>query len=111
MINSTATKFTTNLLKNYIAAYFQKNPGCITSQYDPADVQEAKLNDLEKTLEYQASWIRVEKHKDDGKIFRCFVPRLEILEAHGYSDGDEVKVYIWTDLTDTKIVDFSLELH
>jgi hypothetical protein len=103
-------QYTTAILKEHISTYFKSNPGCITKEYDQQDISTNNLTVLETTLQNPKVWKRAEKTREGNQIFRCFLPDFELLEAHGYCDEDGVKVYIWTDSTDTKIVEFSLEL-
>jgi hypothetical protein len=103
-------KYTTAILKEHIGNYFKSHPQCLTSEYDQEDISANNLTVLETILQNPKVWKRVEKTREGNQIFRCFLPDFELLEAHGYCDEDGVKVYVWTDSTDTKIVEFSLEL-
>lgn len=103
-------QYTTAILKEHISTYFKSNPECLTGEYTQEDVKERNLTRLETTLQNPNVWKRVEKNREGNQIFRCFVPDFSLLETYGYFDEDGVKVYIYTDSSDTKIVEFSLEL-
>lgn len=105
-------KLNTAVLKQFCADYFKNNPGVLVSEYDPEDAKEMRLYELEHYLSSPSVWKRVEKTKDGNTWHRAFwVKDFSKLESHGYCDEDAVKMYFWTDLTDSRIVSFSLECH
>jgi len=128
------TKINTAVLKQFCADYFKNNPGVLAREYDPEDAKEMNLLALEKELANPKAWKRVEKTKDttwDPELKKTlkwktgekcpwgvpswhrafYVKNFALLEKHGYCDEDAVKMYIYTDRNDTRILSFSLEVH
>lgn len=92
-------KLNSKVLKQEVVGYLKERRGFVNHIYgEELDFDETELYDVK-------IWKRETKEKDDDHILRVFAPRIEHETL-----SDDLRIYVYTDETDTEILGIEIEL-